>query len=100
MRPITPVAFALIVVAVVTTACDVRSIAPQDLSREAATTVTPDGVAKQTARHTPTVTAAPASAPTVASIATSRGPSLEATDPEGVKLDAGDFQLVEFFRFT
>lgn len=32
--------------------------------------------------------------------ATSRGPELEATDPEQVALDSGGLQLVEFFRFT
>ncbi len=32
--------------------------------------------------------------------ATSRGPNLEATDPLSVKLDSGELQLVEFFRFT
>jgi hypothetical protein len=38
--------------------------------------------------------------PAAAAAATSRGPDLEATDPQGVKLDAGSLQLVEFFRFT
>jgi hypothetical protein len=38
--------------------------------------------------------------PTVAPIATSRGPNLEATDPSTVSLAAGQLQLVEFFRFT
>ena len=32
--------------------------------------------------------------------ATSRGPELEASDPELARLDAGSLQLVEFFRFT
>ncbi len=39
-------------------------------------------------------------APTVVAAATSRGPSLEATDPATVKLASGQLQLVEFFRFT
>ena len=38
--------------------------------------------------------------PTIAVVATSRGPNLEATDPTTVKLDSGGLQLVEFFRFT
>lgn len=33
-------------------------------------------------------------------IATSRGPNLEATDPNTVNLVSGQLQLVEFFRFT
>jgi len=33
-------------------------------------------------------------------VATSRGPDLEATDPSTVRLDSGELQLVEFFRFT
>jgi len=33
-------------------------------------------------------------------VATSRGDSLEATDPRGVTLASGGVQLVEFFRFT
>jgi hypothetical protein len=33
-------------------------------------------------------------------VATSRGPNLEATDPEFVSLASGQLQLVEFFRFT
>jgi hypothetical protein len=33
-------------------------------------------------------------------IATSRGPQLEATDPNTVSLASGQLQLVEFFRFT
>ena len=33
-------------------------------------------------------------------VATSRGPDLEATDPTSVRLDSGELQLVEFFRFT
>ena len=42
--------------------------------------------------------ATPITTPEVA--ATSRGPGLEATDPERVVLASGDLQLVEFFRFT
>lgn len=53
-------------------------------------------------------TAAPeatASAPTSASVdvqaaPASRGPNLEATDPDTVALASGQLQLVEFFRFT
>ena len=38
--------------------------------------------------------------PTSPAVATSRGPDLEASDPESAKLDSGSLQLVEFFRFT
>jgi hypothetical protein len=52
----------------------------------------------------PQVTGAPGieatSAPAVLPVATSRGPSLEATDPSTVALASGGLQLVEFFRFT
>ncbi|MFN8386284.1 MAG: hypothetical protein U0V48_20030 [Anaerolineales bacterium] len=33
-------------------------------------------------------------------VATSRGPNLEATDPSTVSLASGQYQFVEFFRFT
>jgi hypothetical protein len=36
----------------------------------------------------------------VQAVATSRGPNLEATDPNTVSLASGGLQLVEFFRFT
>jgi hypothetical protein len=36
----------------------------------------------------------------VQTVATSRGPNLEATDPTTVRLASGQLQLVEFFRFT
>lgn len=38
--------------------------------------------------------------PAVLPVATSRGDSLEATDPSTVSLASGQLQLVEFFRFT
>ncbi len=42
---------------------------------------------------------APAEVP-VQAVATSRGDSLEATDPTTFNLASGQLQLVEFFRFT
>ena len=43
----------------------------------------------------------PGPGPTAApSVATSRGSNLVASDPELVRLDSGNLQLVEFFRFT
>ena len=46
--------------------------------------------------------ASPTEAPTEVPqpVATSRGPNLEATNPETVSLASGDLQLVEFFRYT
>ncbi len=44
--------------------------------------------------------AAPSEVTPPQSIATSRGPNLEASDPTTVNLASGDLQLVEFFRFT
>ncbi len=38
-------------------------------------------------------------APTVQAIATSRGPNLEATDPQTVSMASGGLQFVEFFEF-
>jgi hypothetical protein len=37
--------------------------------------------------------------PTVQAIATSRGPKLEATDPQTVSMASGGLQFVEFFEF-
>lgn len=42
---------------------------------------------------------APTQAP-VLPVATSRGDALEATDPTTVSLASGQYQFVEFFRFT
>ncbi len=47
----------------------------------------------------------PATQPPVASeaplpVATSRGPDLHATDPATVSLASGQYQFVEFFRYT
>jgi hypothetical protein len=50
---------------------------------------------------TPAVpTVATSTVPPIQVIATSRGPQLEATDPNTVSLASGQLQLVEFFRFT
>ncbi|HCK66009.1 MAG TPA: hypothetical protein DHW49_07065 [Anaerolineae bacterium] len=39
-------------------------------------------------------------APVVQAVATSRGSDLHATDPSTVSLASGQFQFVEFFRYT
>ena len=46
----------------------------------------------------PTVAEAPTQA--ALPVATSRGPDLHATDPTTVSLASGQYQFVEFFRFT
>ena len=47
------------------------------------------------------VTQAPvAEVPSALPVATSRGPDLHATDPTTVSLVSGQYQFVEFFRFT
>ncbi|HEX9331856.1 MAG TPA: hypothetical protein VF896_08225 [Anaerolineales bacterium] len=38
-------------------------------------------------------------APTIQAVATSRGPNLEATDPNTVSMASGGLQFVEFFEF-
>ena len=53
-----------------------------------------------TVTSTPEATLAPTETALVQSVATSRGPELEATDPSTVALASGGLQLVEFFRFT
>lgn len=55
--------------------------------------------APQTA-PTEAAVAAPTEVAPVQAVATSRGPNLEATDPNTVNLASGQLQLVEFFRFT
>ena len=42
----------------------------------------------------------PTPSSSVQPVATSRGPNLEASAPNTVKLASGGLQLVEFFRFT
>ena len=53
-----------------------------------------------TVTSTPEATLAPTETALVQSVASSRGPELEATDPSTVALASGGLQLVEFFRFT
>jgi hypothetical protein len=48
----------------------------------------------------PTAGPTQALAPTPLPVATSRGDALEATDPATVSLASGQYQFVEFFRFT
>ena len=63
-----------------------------------AATAAPTATAEATsAAAAPGDTSSP---PSSVAAATSRGPDLEATYPETVRLDSGGLQLIEFFRFT
>lgn len=62
---------------------------PTNVPASATAAILPSPVATEP----PTQQSAPA-------VATSRGDALEATDPTTVRLDSGQLQLVEFFRFT
>jgi hypothetical protein len=63
-----------------------------------ATPFQPVNTVEVPATQPPVATEAPAQAPL--SIATSRGPELHATDPATVSLASGQYQFVEFFRYT
>src|SRR5262245_55730583 len=61
-------------------------------------TVLPPVAPTDTAVVSPEVVDAPTQTPIP--VATSRGPDLHATDPTTVSLASGQYQFVEFFRFT
>jgi hypothetical protein len=80
--------------AAVTTESPPQPVAP--VTVEPSATPVPSGATEGSAVEEPTEVAAW----TPLSIATSRGPDLEATDPSTVSLASGGLQFVEFFRFT
>ena len=81
---------------VVSLASACSSSAPPNATTTATQTLKP--VESPTASEAlPTSTVPPTP---VQAVATSRGPNLEATDPNTVSLASGQLQLVEFFRFT
>jgi hypothetical protein len=100
----------LILIAVLLGACAPTSTPtnPPAAATQAPTILEPSPtLATQTLEPTtvPTLSAATegpteAVATTPLPVATSRGPELEATDPTTVNLASGQFQFVEFFRFT
>jgi hypothetical protein len=53
---------------------------------------------EESATQPPVAVEAPSQSPLP--VATSRGPDLHATDPSTVNLASGQYQFVEFFRFT
>ena len=65
-----------------------------------ATVPVPTQPTLETATETIPVLPTETLAPTPLPVATSRGPNLEATDPNTVSLASGQIQFVEFFRFT
>jgi len=82
------------------------SCAPQaTLPASAPATGLPSAIPSPTVESAPAVATQPPAAsepPTQVPlpVATSRGPNLEATDPATVSLASGQYQFVEFFRFT
>ena len=90
----------LLLVAVILAACSPAqatqpSAAPPSVELSSAT---PAIVAEGSATQPPVANEAPTQA--VLPIATSRGPELHAIDPATVSLASGEYQFVEFFRFT
>ncbi len=90
----------LLLVAVILAACSPTqatqpSVAPPSVELPSAT---PAIIAEGSATQPPVANEAPTQA--VLPIATSRGPELHATDPATVSLASGEYQFVEFFRFT
>ena len=73
------------------------SLPTQEPSLTAATAAPTASPEATSAAPAPVDTSSP---PSPVAVATSRGPDLEATDPEAVRLDSGGLQLIEFFRFT
>ncbi len=80
----------LLLVAVILAACS-----PAPATQPSAA---PPVVELPSATQPPVVVEAPTLSPLP--VATSRGPDLHATDPSTVNLASGQYQFVEFFRFT
>jgi len=90
----------LLLIAVILAACSpAQTIQPSAMPPIAELpSATPATIAEGNATQHPVVNEAPTQA--VLPIATSRGPDLHATDPTTVILASGQYQFVEFFRFT
>ncbi len=72
--------------------------APPVIELPSATPFQPVESAGGEATQPPVATEPPTQA--ALAVATSRGPDLHATDPTTVSLASGQYQFVEFFRFT
>ncbi len=92
--------FSLLLLLVVSCAPQVTQpvAAPPVDALPSATPIQPIETVQGEATQPPAAVDAPTLAP--APIATSRGPDLHATDPTTVSLASGQYQLLEFFRFT
>lgn len=93
----------LVLIAVLLAACAPAAIPSQPPAESVilAPTATPfpsEAPALEAPTQDPGVAQSPT--PTPLPAATSRGPDLHATDPTTVSLASGQYQLVEFFRFT
>ncbi|MFN8413978.1 MAG: hypothetical protein U0Z26_16480 [Anaerolineales bacterium] len=82
-----------LVAVLLTASCAAATPAPVSMPAVTATVASVDP-------SVPVATEAVQTAIPVQAVATSRGPNLEATDPNTVSLASGQLQLVEFFRFT
>jgi len=92
------------IITLVSAACLASCTPFSQVASEPEATAAPSSTAEFTPTRVP-MTAASVPSPEVTrsaatAAATSRGPDLEATDPESVQLAGGHLQLVEFFRFT
>lgn len=93
----------LLLVAVILAACAPSpatqpSTSPPVVDLPSATPFQPVEPTESAATQPPVATEPPTQAPLP--VATSRGPELHATDPATVSLASGQYQFVEFFRFT
>lgn len=94
----------LLLIALLGAACTAQATQTQTppdpvILEPSATPFLPAAPAIGSSTQDPAVIQAPPSQ-TPLPVATSRGPDLHATDPTTVSLAAGQYQLVEFFRFT
>ncbi|MCC6299192.1 MAG: hypothetical protein IT314_07830 [Anaerolineales bacterium] len=88
----------LLLVAVILAACAPAPATQPSAAPPSATPLPPVESAGGEATQPPVAVEATVDAPLP--VATSRGPNLEATDPSTVSLASGQYQFVEFFRFT
>jgi len=103
MKPRSILTISLLVV--ITLAACAPTVAPAPVQPAAPVTVPPVEPSLLPTVTLPAVAATeapPTEAPGEVSqpVATSRGPSLHATNPADVSLASGELQLVEFFRYT
>jgi hypothetical protein len=86
--------------ALLVAACSPKSPEPTVVTQPTHEAAPMDAASAENAITTLRSPPTPSHTPTAALAATPRGPELGATNPEGVRLDVGGLQMVEFFRFT